>query len=122
MSEYQYRFVIIYWVSYLDEFISSCEKFLQQKPADMANINDLYTGTNYEMFKDHFDVVATSSIFADKLGKHNETHSMFQILGFEPILHSQVSVKSYRAKKSRQQLERIGKVTELLRKIANMEV
>ena len=82
MSEYQYRFIIIYWIGYLEEYISSCEQFLQQKQAEIASLNEIYSGQNYETFKSDFDVRATSAIFAEKLGKHPETQQIFKILGF----------------------------------------
>ena len=102
MSVYQYRFLIIYWCSYLEEFEKACFDFLQQRFNDNAHtINELYTGKNYEIFKDYYDVVATSSIFAEKLGKHPETRTIFQLLDFEPHPAKSQNVQFYRCKKNK---------------------
>lgn len=75
------------------------------------------------MFRQFYEVPATSTIFFEKLGKHPETHKIFAILGFETVPPAASGfVKAYRCKKNRDRKEFVGKIVELLKKIANMDV
>ena len=123
MSSYAYRFVVIYWVSYLDEFEQACMEFLQQKQKDIANIGELFNPESYEVFREYYEVSATSSIFFEKLGKHPETRRIFDLLGFEAVPPDDPAyVKAYRCQKDRTRLSKVVKISELLKKIAAQEI
>mmetsp|Transcript_17179 Transcript_17179/g.23171 ORF Transcript_17179/g.23171 Transcript_17179/m.23171 type:complete len:94 (-) Transcript_17179:276-557(-) len=42
MSQYHYRFHIIYWVTYLEAYEDSCNQFFNHKMNSVTNIADLY--------------------------------------------------------------------------------
>ena len=73
MSQYHYRMLIIYWVTYLEEYEISCNEYFAQKLNKVTNIPDLYNPEFYEVYRDYFEINATSAIFSEKLGKHAET-------------------------------------------------
>ena len=66
---------------------------------------------------------ATSSIFYEKLGKHPETREIFQLLGFESVPPNDPQfVKLYKCNKTKEQLMNVKKISDLLKKIASMNV
>ena len=86
-------------------------------------MQEVYNPDYYEMFKDFYEVNATSSIFHEKLGKHAETRQIFMILGFEAVPPDDPTfVRTYRIRKDRDKLQKVRKISNLLNKIANMNL
>lgn len=70
-----------------------------------------------------FEVPATSSIFFEKLGKHPETRAMFKLLEFvSDPLDDPSFIKVYKCEKTKEKLNKIKKINDLLKKIASMDV
>ena len=123
MSQYHYRFHIIYWVTYLEEYEEACNQYFNMKMANVGSMTDVYNPDFYEVFKEHYEITATSSIFHEKLGKHPETRQIFLILGFEALPPDDPTyVRTYRIKKDRERLQKVRKISNLLKKIANMDL
>ena len=123
MSQYHYRFVIIYWLSYLEEFDKSCIEYLTSNTKEITELREFTNTDQYEIFRQFYEVPATSTIFYEKLGKHTETRKIFEILGFETVPpNAKGLVKMYRCKKNRERKEKVGKILELLKKIATMDI
>ena len=67
--------------------------------------------------------MASGAIFYDKLGKYEETQKIFELLGFKAIKHKRSDIiKFYRCKKTKEHLSTVTKISELLKKIVNMNV
>ena len=103
MGHYQYRFVVIYWVTYLEEFEQSCSEYLRQRLNKVADFSELYKPESYNLYCKYFEIPATSAIFHDKLGKHPETKTIFEVLGFERVPPGDDDfVKCYRIRKDKE--------------------
>ena len=128
MSQYHYRFLIIYWVTYLEEYEQSCNDYFAQmlnrgNNGQRLNAQDFCNPEYYEVYRDYYEIDATSTIFNEKLGKHPETFQIFKILGFTTVpSEEEVNIQSYRIKKSRDHLKKVRRISELLLKIANMDL
>lgn len=131
MSQYQYRFVIIYWVSYLEDFEKATEEHLthidKQRGVVNQEIRDFMDPERYELEKKTvFEISAASSIFFEKLGKHPETKKIFKILGFQAVRAEPPNdpsfVRLYRCDKTKDNLRRVKRISDLLNKIASMDV
>jgi len=123
MSQYHYRFHIIYWVTYLEEYELSCGDYFNHKLNKVTNIPDLYNSALYEVYHDYFEIDSTSAIFHEKLGKHPETRQIFMIMGFEAVPPNDPNhVRMYRITKSRDHLKKVRKISDLLMKIATMDL
>lgn len=113
--------MIIYWVSYLEQYQQQYQDYSEVKASRFTNFADIYDKENYQATREYFEIDATGMIFFEKLGKHAETSEIFKILGFKAVPEVGPA-KTYTCKKDKESSNHVRIVLNLLKQVSNMEL